>query len=134
MKDKTLVVVFPSAEICNNIMIAFIDSWPRRRSCRRPTLFIRFFLVAPVDPDPSAYFPPCVDGIPTFRPPHALKANLSVDRRGGSPMLTIGEIPDQSLVNVLDEPRAYPPTMKRRLLSFMSVPSDRHYESLSLPH
>lgn len=61
VKDKTLVVVFPSAEVCNNIMITFTGGWFRRPAgAVLLAAFILFFLSSE---GPPIYLLRCVDDV-----------------------------------------------------------------------
>lgn len=94
MKDKTLVVVFPSAEVCNNIMITFtgVDS----AAPPAPFCSLHLFSFSSHRRDRLSTF--CVVSM-TFKPPYI--KSVSITRSGGS-ALTIAEILDQSLVILLE--------------------------------
>lgn len=112
MKDKTLVVVFPSAEVCNNIMITFtgVDSAaPSAPGMILLSCALFFFFSSE---EPPIYLLRCVRWRSS---PHILKAYLSLESGGSA--LTIAEILDQSLV-ILLEGSTYFLRMKKWLLSF----------------
>lgn len=102
MKDKTLVVVFPSSEVCNNIMMTYIVAH----------IYIVFFFIATTN-RPALSSAPIVL---TCSPSPYIK-HVSITRGSA---LTVVEILDQSLVTLFER-MAYFLTMKDWLLPFLKI-------------
>lgn len=126
MKDKMLVVVFPSAEICNNIMITFtgapVPPFPLLSHSRHSSHLFSFS-----SSERSFAYPPHCHrwrrrSIPIYL--YGIKS-VSITRPGGSALATV-EIPYQSLVTLL-EGSAYFLTIKK--WPFIFLEPDRHYDA-----